>query len=166
MNEYLTVATVLKPQGIRGEIKVMPQTDSADDIKSLPFVMIDGTRYKVLSCRTAGGFAYLALSGIADRNAAELLRGKDIKVSREEAPKLPEGRVYIADVVGCMVLADDGTDLGEVTDVTPAHTDIYTVASKGKKIMFPAADGVILSIDIALRTVTVSKKRFEEVVVN
>ena len=49
MQKFLTVATVLKPQGIRGEIKVMPQTDSADDMKDFSSVIIDGTSYKVLA---------------------------------------------------------------------------------------------------------------------
>ena len=51
MQKFLTVATVLKPQGIRGEIKVMPQTDSAEDMKDFSSVIIDGTSYKVLACR-------------------------------------------------------------------------------------------------------------------
>ncbi|MFR1633228.1 MAG: ribosome maturation factor RimM, partial [Oscillospiraceae bacterium] len=96
MQKFLTVATVLKPQGIRGEIKVMPQTDSAEDMKDFSSVIIDGTSYKVLACRAAGGYAYLTLRGIPDRNAAELLRGKEVLVDRSEAPELPDDRVYIA----------------------------------------------------------------------
>lgn len=163
MQKYLTVATVLKPQGIRGEIKVMPQTDSEDDLKDFTSVIIGGVPYKVLACRTAGGYAYLTLRGIADRNAAELLRGKEVLVDRDEAPELPEDRVYIADVIGCAIVTEEGEKLGEVLDVTPARTDIYTALIGGKEVMFPAADGVILSVDAEGGVVTVNKKRFEEV---
>ncbi len=165
MENYLTVATVLKPQGIRGEIKVMPQTDSADDLKDFSHVLIGGEKYKVLACRAAGGFAYLTLRGVADRNAAELLRGKEVFADRADAPELPEDRVYIADVIGCALVTSDGERLGEVLDVTPARTDIYTVLMDGKEVMFPAADGVILSIDVSARTVTVDVARFRQVAV-
>lgn len=163
MKKYLTVGTVLKPQGIRGEIKVMPQTDSAEEFKNFSSVKIDDSEYKVLACRAAGGYVYLTLRGVPDRNAAELLRGKELLVDRDEAPELPEGRFYIADVIGCAIVTTDGETLGEVLDVTPARTDIYTALIGGKEVMFPAADGVIADIDVGGGKVTVNKKRFEEV---
>lgn len=163
MQKFLTVATILKPQGIRGEIKVMPLTDSEDDLKSFSSVIIAGVSYKVLACRTAGGYAYITLRGVADRNAAELLRGKEVLVDRDEAPELPEDRVYIADVIGCELVTEEGEKIGKVLDVTPARTDIYTVLTGDKEVMFPAADGVIVSVDTEGGVVTVNKKRFEEV---
>ncbi len=163
MQKYLTIATVLKPQGIRGEIKVLPQTDTPDDMKSFGEVVIEGETYKVLACRAAGGYAYLTLRGVPDRNAAELLRGKQVLADRACAPELPEGRVYIADVIGCALVTEEGETLGEIVDITPARTDIYTVLVAGKQAMFPAADGVIVSVDAEGGKVTVNKKRFEEV---
>lgn len=163
MQKYLTVATILKPQGIRGEVKVMPFTDSAEDLKSFSKVIIDGTEYKVLACRAAGGYAYLTLRGVPDRNAAELLRGREVLVDRAEAPELPEDRVYIADVVGCMLVTEEGKELGEITDITPARTDIYTVKIGEREVMFPSADGVIVEIDEDGGKVTVNEKRFKEV---
>ena len=90
MQKYLTVATILKPQGIRGEVKVMPFTDSAEDLKSFSKVIIDGTEYKVLACRAAGGYAYLTLRGVPDRNAAELLRGRDVLVTARKRQNFPK----------------------------------------------------------------------------
>ena len=84
MQEKLTVASILKPQGILGEIKVKALTDSSEDLKGFKKIFIDGVEYSVLSVRAQGDFAYLGLKGIADRNAAELLRGKDIEVFRAE----------------------------------------------------------------------------------
>lgn len=163
IKKYLTIATVLKPQGIRGEIKVMPQTDSAEDMCAFTSVIIGGTAYKVLACRAAGGYAYLTLRGIADRNAAELLRGKEVLVDRDDIPELPQDRIYIADIIGCKLITAEGEELGTVQDVTPAHTDVYTALVGGKEVMFPAAEGVILSTDAEAGVIVVDKKRFEEV---
>ena len=87
MKAPLTIATILKPQGIRGEIKVRALTDSAENLKAFKTVYIDGAEYSVFSVRAQGDIGYLALKGIADRNAAELLRGKEITANREEAKK-------------------------------------------------------------------------------
>ena len=124
MPKTLTIATVLKPQGIRGEIKVKALTDSAEDLKNFPRVFIDGVEYKVLSVRPAGDCAFLSLRGIADRNAAELLRGKDVIALREDAPELPEDTFYLVDVLGCEVVTEKGKSIGTICDITPAKTDI------------------------------------------
>ncbi|MDE7265252.1 MAG: ribosome maturation factor RimM [Clostridia bacterium] len=163
MKEPLTVAVVLKPQGIRGEVKVKALTDSAEDLKAFKTLFIDGVEYPVLSVRAQGDIAYLTLKGIADRNSAELLRGKDIVINREDAPALPEGRYYIIDLLGCRVENERGDFLGEVKSVTPARTDIYTLLKDGKEITFAAADGVITEIDVDGAKITVNGKRFKEV---
>ena len=163
MQEFLTVAVVLKPQGIRGEVKVKALTDSAEDLKSFKKLIIDGAEYSVLSLRVQGEFAYLGLKGIADRNAAELLRGKEMEVPRSEIPELPEGRYFIVDLIGCEVVNERGDFLGKVTDVTPAKTDIYTLDKNGKEVSFAAADGVISEVDIEAGKITVNGKRFKEV---
>ena len=163
-NDKITVAIVLKPQGIRGEIKVKAMTDSAKDLTAFKSVYIDGVDYSVLSVRTQGEFAYLGLKGIADRNAAELLRGKEVEVERTALPELPDGRYYIVDLIGCSVVNERGDVLGTVEDVTPAKTDIFTLRKDDKKtVMFPAADGVILHIDGDNKKITVNAKRFKEV---
>ena len=160
-NEKITVATVLKPQGIRGEIKVKVLCDDAEVLKSFKSVLIDGEEIPVLAVRAQGDTAYIMLKGVADRNAAELLRGKNLLVARENMPKLPEGRYYIADLTGCRVVTSAGEVLGEVTDVTPARTDIYTIKTASGETSFAAAEGVIEEVDVPARIITVNKKRFK-----
>lgn len=92
--ERLTIGEVLKPQGIRGELKIKTFTDFPEDVKAFGTVYIDEKPYKILSFRAGeGGFAYLGLRGVPDRNAAELLRGRKIEGDREDAPELEEGRI-------------------------------------------------------------------------
>ena len=162
-NDKITVAIILKPQGIRGEVKVKAMTDSADDLTAFKSVLIDGVAYSVLSVRAQGEFAYLGLKGIADRNAAELLRGKNIEVDRADMPDLPDGTYYIGDLIGCTVVNERGDILGTVEDVTPAKTDIFTLKTDSKTVMFPAADGVIAEVDERGKKITVNSKRFKEV---
>ncbi len=165
MTDKLNVGEVLKPQGIRGELKVKPFTDDAEAFHAFSRVFLGDTPYKVLSVRTGGGMVFLGLKGVADRNAAELLRGQQIYVPREDAPEPAEGRYYIADLLGCTLVAQDGEELGTLTDVRQAATDIYTVRMGEREVMFPAAEGVITAVDVAGGRLTVDKKRFYEVAV-
>ena len=164
-DDRITVAIILKPQGIRGEVKVKAMTDTAEALSAFKSVFIDGVDYSVLSVRAQGEFAYLSLKGIADRNAAELLRGKDVVIPREEAPDPGEGRYYIADLLGSELKTEEGELLGTLKDIRQAATDIYTLEKEGKEIMFPAVKGVITDLDLENKRITVNTKRFEDVAV-
>ena len=168
MKNTLNVAKILKPQGVRGEIKVMTYTDSPADLQAFDRVYIGGNCYKVLKVRPQpGDCAFITLASIADRNAAETLRGLDVEVEREDIPALPEGTYYIADVIGCKVLTEEGEDLGVVTEITPARTDVYEYEKPdGKKVVFAAVDGVIISTDIQRKTLVVDKSRLAEVAID
>ena len=123
MQDKIVIGEILKPQGIRGELKIKPLLDDAALIKKFKKVYIGGAEHKVLSARVDPNAAYLALSGVADRNAAELLRGKEVEALRADAPALEEGRYYIVDVIGCAVVTNSGERLGEIVDILSAHTN-------------------------------------------
>lgn len=140
-------------------------TDSPSDLCEFDRVYVGGNQYKMLNVRSCGGdCAIVALAGVCDRNAAELLRGAELEVRRGDAPPLPEGRYYIADVIGCNAVFENGAAVGVVKSVTPARCDIYEVEKEdGARLIFPAAEGVILNIDVEGGTVTLNKKRLFEV---
>ena len=148
--ERLTIGEVLKPQGIRGELKIKTFTDFPEDVKAFGTVYIDEKPYKILSFRAGeGGFAYLGLRGVPDRNAAEL----------------EEGRYYIADLLGAAVVTESGELLGTVKDIAPLSSEVYTLEKDGKQILFPAVKGVVKRVEIAEKRLIVDKKRFDEVAV-
>ena len=130
MFKKIIIGEVLKPQGIRGEVKIKPLVDDVSDLKSVKKVFIGDAEYKILSARADAQAAYLALSGVADRNAAELLRGKEVLADRADLPALEEGRYYIVDILGCTVVTEKGKRLGEIADILPAHTDIYVLKER------------------------------------
>ncbi len=166
MEKNLTIGLIVKPQGIRGEVKVKPYTDGAESFRGLKRVFLDGEEVKVLSVRFGADAVFLGLKGVPDRNAAELLRGKELTVPREEAPDPGEGRYYIADLLGAEVVTEEGERLGVLKEIRPAATDIYFLDSDGKELLFPAVKGVITGVDPSAARITVCKKRFDEVVVS
>ena len=161
----MTIGEILKPQGIRGELKVKPFTDSAEVFYEFKRVFIDGEEYKILSVRIGDGAVFLGLKGVPDRNAAELLRGKELIIPREDAPVPEEGRYYIVDLLGCQLYTEAGELLGVLTDVRQAATDVYTIEKDGKEILFSAVKGVITDVDVENKKIIVNSKRFQEVAV-
>ncbi len=162
----LVIGEVLKPQGIRGELKVKAFTDSPADIKEFKTVYIDGEPYKILSFRVDGnGAVYLGLRGIPDRNAAETYRGKKIEGERDDAPALEEGQYYIVDILGLPCETEDGEFLGTVKNIVNLSSDVYTLEKNGKEILFPAVNGVIVKVDIAGGKLVIDKAKFLQLAV-
>jgi 16S rRNA processing protein RimM len=165
--ERLVIGEVLKPQGIRGEIKIKTFTDTPDVVKEFGVVYIDDKEYKILSFRVGtDGAAYLGLRGVPDRNAAELLRGKKVEGQRSDAPELEEGQYYIVDIIGLACETEDGDFLGTVKNITSLSSEIYTIEKGGKNILFPAIKGVVLKVDLDNKKLIVNKQRFMEVAVD
>jgi len=164
MEETLKIGLIVKPQGIRGELKVQPLTDDISRFNNLKEVIIDDKTYRVLNAVIGGGAVFLSLSGIYDRNVAETFRGKFLRVTRENAIPLEEGRYFIVDIIGCKVVTDSGNEIGEITEVTSARTDIFTVKCLDGKIMrFPFLNDLTVNVDVNLKVVTVKEKRLWEV---
>ena len=162
----LIIGEVLKPQGIRGELKIKTFTDFPQDVKAFKTVYIDDVAYKILSFRVGNdGAAYVGLRGIPDRNAAELFRGKLLEGERDDAPALEEGQYYIVDIIGLDCETEDGEFLGKVTHISSLSSDIYTIEKAGKSILFPAVKGVIKKVDLDAKKIVIDKKVFDEIAV-
>ncbi|MCL1901623.1 MAG: ribosome maturation factor RimM [Firmicutes bacterium] len=162
--DKILIATISRPQGIKGEIKINPITDDVNRFKKLKEVYIDGISRKILGVRINGAEVYIYLNNVIDRNGAELLRGKEIFIDKKDAD-IREGRYLISDVIGCEIVSD-GKVLGVLSEVLQySPVDTYLAKNLQNKIfMFPALDDVILEIDVINKKITLNQKRFLEVV--
>ena len=77
--------------------------------------------------------------GVADRTAAEALRGTALTVSRDDLPPLADGEYYYADLVGLPALSTNGELLGHVVAVENfgAGDVIEIERPTGKRFMVP-----------------------------
>ncbi len=163
MQDTLKIGLIVKPQGVKGEVKIQPLTDDISRFKKLKTVLIDGKNIAVERVVLAGNTVFLALTGIYDRDTAESLRGKFICVDRENAVKLPKDNYFIADIIGCKLFAEQEL-IGEVVDVFSSRTDVFTVKCEDGKVMrFPFLKDVLLSVDVQNKKIIVKAKRLGEV---
>ena len=100
-----------------------------------------------------------------DRDAAEKLRGKELTVPREEAV-IADGRVFIADLIGCEVSFTDGETLGVLEDVLQyGAADVYVVRGAKGRVLFPALARVIKEEDPSAGVIALDREAFSEVAV-
>lgn len=78
--EYLQIGEIVRPQGIRGEVKLRAMTEDMSRYARLESVFLKkGGRLeekKVLKGRSYDGFAFLQLEGVNDRDAAKRCAGR------------------------------------------------------------------------------------------
>ena len=172
MTERFELGMVLKPQGIKGEIKLAAYTDDLSRFSYLSEVLLEDKeggllRVSVESARVDSQFAYLKLEGYNDRNSVEGLRGRVLYVDRHHAAKLPEGLNYICDLIGLSVRDASGTEIGVLNDILQnGAADVYVVQSgDSEEMMFPSIPGVVLRKDVAEGVIVVDADRLQEVCV-
>lgn len=148
MKDKITIGQIINTHGIKGELKVYPLTDDIKRFKKLKYILLDGEEKKVLWCKLQRDKVILKLEGIDTMDAAEKLKTKYLQVNREDAIKLPEGRYFVVDIVGCKVIDTKDEEVGVVKEVIfTGSNDVYWV--KGKKdIMVPVIDSIVKEIDV------------------
>lgn len=168
MKKFLMIGQIVKPQGVRGEVKVAPMTDDPQRFCELPHVYLDEKgekKYRVLSGRVREGYAFLTLENVTDRDQAEVLRNVFLYIDRENAVPLPEGRYYISDLIGIEVKDENGNLLGKLTDVFQAGgNDVYEV--RGNRVFrFPALKRAILATNVENAVMTLSSEELSRIAV-
>ena len=156
--ERLVIGEVLKPQGIRGELKVKNYTDDFYAISALKEVFIDGVSYQVLKMRCDKD-VFMLLRGIADRNQAELFRNKDIYAIKSEIRR-KKNTYFICDVIGCEVVFETGETFGKVEEILSARTDIYFISTENGRAIAPWLKTYNAQFDIENKKIIVCKEEF------
>jgi 16S rRNA processing protein RimM len=71
----------------------------------------------VVSAREFKRGVLVRFEGVGDRNAAEVLRGRTLLLSADEARPLDAGEYFLHDLVGMEVEVESGGVLGRVADI-------------------------------------------------
>lgn len=104
----VTLAAVIGAHGVTGEVRLKLFTDDLS-----PYRSFNGGTLTLRSVRHGSNGAIARFAEVADRTAAEALRGTELTVPRSELPPLEEGEFYFTDWIGLVVVAD-GRPVGSV----------------------------------------------------
>ena len=151
LKPYLMLGTVVKPQGVRGEVKVRHETGDPERFLDLETVYRkQGEAYlplRVLDARVNGDDVFITLDGVNDRDAAETLRGTELYIDREHARPLRDNEVYIADMLGLRAVDTQGREVGTLTDVLQhGGADVLVFTTPRGPMMAPFLKRLVVSV--------------------
>lgn len=166
---FLAVGRVLRPHGLRGEIRVEIHTDYPDrfalyrQVYLAPtrperglLVASEGTAYELEGYRFHQNAVLLKLEGIDDRTQAEDLRELWVWIPAEEAAPLEAGEFFVHQMLYMHVVTTKGETLGEIVDVIETGANlVYVVRGPHGEILLPDTDEVVLDIDVEAGQMTV-----------
>lgn len=140
---HITLAAIAGAHGISGEVRLKLFAESLDSLKRHREVRV-GDRELTLQSVRGGAQPVARFVGVADRNAAEALRGQLVTVPRSALPALEEGEYYHADLIGLPCVGLDGEPLGTVVAVENFGAgDILEIEKPdGRRSMVPFKPGI------------------------
>ncbi|MDR0976119.1 MAG: hypothetical protein LBM01_04170 [Christensenellaceae bacterium] len=156
--EKIEIARILKPRGLRGELKCAVLFNKID-IKDKT-VFIDEKPFKVLSASVQNGFLFIMLEGVS-LEIAEKLRDKIISIPASEV-KLERDEILTSDLIGFAVVGDKGKNFGRVIgfDFIGDSDIIITPLAQ-----IPNEDFFVLETNMATKTITVNEDALDEITV-
>lgn len=140
-NKLVVLAAVIGAHGITGEVRLKLFTD---DLVRYPVLIANGRTFTLKSVRPGSSGAVARFAEVADRNAAEALRGTQLAVPRASLPDLGDDEYYHADLIGEVCVSTASEALGKVVDIMDygAGDLIEIERADGRRFLVPVKVGV------------------------
>jgi 16S rRNA processing protein RimM len=160
----LNIGKIVNTHGIKGELKIYPQTDFPEvrfqpgsKLLMVPPESGETIAIEVVAAREQKTMYIVKIKGFDNINQVEKYKGWELKVTESERVPLSEGEYYFRDIIGCEVITEEGETLGTVKDIlSPGANDVWVVKmAKGKELLLPVIDDVVLDVDVASRKIKV-----------
>lgn len=165
MRSDFEIAKIVKPRGLKGEMKVQFYSSDVARFLQLREAYVSGVAHGIVKITAEGEYGYVQFSDVTTPEQAEALRGKMISVRREDLPNLSEGRYYIADMIGLAVFVG-GECVGKLSDVLQyGSADVYVIKSDVGTCSVPALKQLIKSVDVEGGKIVLDEATFSRVVV-
>lgn len=151
-NGRVLLGVVAAPHGVRGLVRIKSYTDDPMAVASYgPLSDETGRKkYRVEALSAVKGAVLARIEGVADRTAAEALRGLRLYVERSALPAAGEREWYEADLVGLPAVGRDGRDWGKVIAFHDFGAGPVMEVSGGSRrsLMLPFTDEAVPEIDV------------------
>ncbi|MGB7537634.1 MAG: ribosome maturation factor RimM [Anaerolineales bacterium] len=147
--DYLAVARVRRPFGVRGELLLEILTDFPARLAQNELLYAGDARVpcEVETIRRHGTDMVLQLKSVRDCDAAEKMRGEVFSIRVDDLPPLPAGVYYLHQIEGLEVVTEQGERLGRVMEILKTGAnDVYVVQGDKGEILLPAIPQVIREV--------------------
>ncbi|UMB72358.1 ribosome maturation factor RimM [Mycobacterium paraterrae] len=153
----LTVGRVVKAHGVAGELVVDIRTDDPE-LRFAPGARLRAKgsdrrerTYTVDTVRPHGARLLLRLEGVADRDAADALRGTVFVIDSADLPPIDEDDTYYDhQLEGLRVRTTAGLELGAVTEVlhTAAGELLAVKREQAPELLVPFVSAIVTSVSL------------------
>jgi 16S rRNA processing protein RimM len=140
----VTLAAVAGAHGIGGEVRLKLFAEGLESLKRHKALHAGDRTLTLISVKPGSAGAIARFAEIADRTAAEALRGTLLTVPRSALPPLEEGEYYHADLIGLPCESASGDPLGTVVAVENFGAGDLLEIEKGdgKRALIPFRPGI------------------------
>ncbi|MBR3421990.1 MAG: 16S rRNA processing protein RimM [Ruminococcus sp.] len=156
--EFLEAGKIVTTHGIRGEVKIMPYTDTPELLAEFDRLFMGRNKDEVtiVRSRVFKNMVIAKIEGVDTPEDAEKLRNKLLYMHRDDL-ELGEDTYFIQDLIGMEVRDADSDELyGVIDDVMQTGAnDVYVVKSADKELLVPAIADVVISTDIDGNVMTI-----------
>ena len=154
------LGVIVGVKGLKGEVKIKTFTAAPEDIAAYgPLHTARGQTFDVSVLGAVDDVVTARIAGVADRTAAEALKGLELFVDRAALPQTDDGTFYHADLIGLPVVLADGEEVGKVVAVhNYGGGDVLEVEERQghKTALLPFTADVIVQVDLAAGRVVVN----------
>jgi len=158
----VAVGQVLRPYGLRGEVKVRPLTDRPRERfgRLERCVLWEPDRdlreeCRIASCRFDGETVLIRVEGVDSPEVARRFQGRLLAVSRDEVLPLAEGQFYPWQLEGAVVETRDGRPVGRFVRVESGAQDLWVIEDEGRQRLIPAVASIVVEVSVADRRIVI-----------
>lgn len=165
-DDLVLVGHVIGAFGIQGWVRIRPYSADADAMLHAKTWWLDKPTLRdvdMMQAKHHGEDVVARLVGVADRNAAEALKGATVQIRRSHFPPLSDDEFYWVDLIGLAVENLQGEILGSVVDLMDngAQAVLQVQAppapgtEKPKEWLIPFVEQFVKTVDQQARKITV-----------
>lgn len=149
--EFLEAGKIVTTHGIRGEVKIMPYTDTPELLCEFDRLFMGKSHDEIYieRSRVFKNTVIAKIEGIDTPEAAEKLRNSMLYMHRDDL-ELDDDTYFISDLIGLEVKdADNDSVYGKIADVLQTGAnDVYVIKGADREYLVPAIADVVVSTDI------------------
>lgn len=145
----VALAAIAGAHGVAGEVRLKLFAESLDSLRGYPGFTAGGQQLTLQSIRAGARGPVARFREIADRGAAEALRGVLLTVPRASLPALPDGDYYWHDLLGLAVVDEADTPVGQVVAVENyGASDLLDIdCGAGRRVLVPMIPAAVIARD-------------------
>ena len=160
--DFVTIGRVLKPFGVKGEVRIESLTDVPGRFESLPSVTLvsptgQSLKTMVTQARPSARSYLIKFSAFSSPEEAATFRGALIQVPQDSVPPSPAEQFYQYELIGLAVRDERGRDLGHVEEILdlPQHP-VFVVRQEDEEYLVPVTQHMVKQVTIEGKLITVA----------